>query len=99
MGQIYLESTEQFDATNIDGSKFQMSLRGGNHTVSKLICLGGGLYDAVLESGVKIHNLDLDKVGRKIGKIKVEKSETPEIGQPGEKKNWFEGFGGSKIEE
>jgi len=93
MSQIHLENDEQFQATNTDGTKFEISLRGGcNHSVTKLICLGGGMYDAVLESGVKIHNLELDKVGRKIGKIKIEKPQSPEIAEPEanvENKSWY----------
>ena len=96
MGQIYLENDEQFEAIDTNGAAIQISLRGGcNHPVSKLICLGNGKYDAILSSGVKIQNLDLDKVGKKVGKIDIEGTKATEIGEPElnvEKKSWFQGL-------
>lgn len=94
MGQIYLDNDEHFEAIDTNGNAIKISLRGGcNHEVSKLICLGDGKYDAILSSGVKIQNLELDKVGRKIGKIDIESNVATRPEQTSvEKKSWFQGL-------
>ena len=101
MGQIYLDNDEEFEAIDTSGAAIKISLRGGcNHPVSKLICLGNGKYDAILSSGVKIQNLDLKKVGKKVGKIDVEGAKAMEIGEPevnGDKKSWFQGLKSTDI--
>ena len=98
MGQIYLDNDEQFQAIDTNGNATQISLRGGcNHEVSKLICLGNGRYDAILSSGVKIQNLDLDRVGRKVGKIEVEGANATQPEATVDKKSWFQGLKSSDI--
>ena len=108
MGQIHVSEDVELEATTKDGEKISVTLRGGrNHPVCKLIRLGCGKYDAILQSGTTVHNFDFDRLGRKLGEIETEgadatpveetpvQNESPEESQePEKKKSWFEGFGG-----
>ncbi len=76
MGQINLHSDAEFEATNQNGEKTTITLKGGrNIPVSKITDLGNGLCDITLSSGSTVHNVDLDKVGRKVGRIDTEQLE------------------------
>ena len=83
MGQIHIDDDAEFESTDNAGEKTTITLKGGrNHPASKLIDLGNGLYDIVLSSGITVHNVDLDKIGRKVGKIDTEQPEKKESKDP-----------------